>query len=264
MLLITIVVCLLGILLILVYGFYKIRGFQRLMVSEVQQRIPNFVFRNSRNEFGQLEALLGLFLELGISKSLPPTRGWAMSPDSLREIALYALHYRPEVIVECGSGVSTVILARCAAINKGGHVYSLEHLPELAERTSQELERHGLKDWATVMSGPLCPYELKGEEWPWYSIKALPSVGLDMVVIDGPPMETHNLARYPAGPLLFSKLNPAAAVFLDDSDREQERIILQRWADEFPEFRQEVRICEKGCVVLWKDARKHLEARATG
>lgn len=249
-----------AILAVLVYGLSKIRTFQRHMYRSIDERIPQLLTRELNTQlhthFRQVEALAGLFLELGITRSLPATRGWAASPDFLREIALHALHARPKVIAECGSGVSTVVLARCLQMNRTGHVYSLEHLAQHAEKTRRELERQGLQDWATVLTAPLRSYELHGDTYSWYSTEQLPSVGLDMLVIDGPPIGTSHLARYPAGPLLFSHLNAPATAFLDDADRQDERTILQRWAGEFPELNQERRDCEKGCAVLWKQAIK--------
>lgn len=250
----------LAILGVLVYGLSKIRAFQRHMYKSIDERIPQLLAREFNTQlhthFRQIEALAGLFLELGLTRSLPATRGWAASPDFLRELALHALLARPKVIAECGSGVSTVVLARCLQMNRAGHVYSLEHLAEHAEKTRQELERQGLQDWATVLTAPLRSYEFHGEAYSWYSTEQLPSVGLDMLVIDGPPIGTSPLARYPAGPLLFGRLNVPATVFLDDADRQDERTILQRWAKEFQELHQEHRDCEKGCAVLWKQAIK--------
>src|SRR3712207_1794767 len=77
------------------------------------------------DSFRQPEALFGLYLELGFRKSLPPTRGWAASPDILLQLTQHARETHPNVVVECGSGASTVVLARCAELNGGGHVYSL-------------------------------------------------------------------------------------------------------------------------------------------
>lgn len=138
-------------------------------------------------------------------------------------------------------------------MNGMGHIYSLEHLPDQADKTRQELSRQGLEARATVLTAPLCPYTIQGEQFTWYATEELPSLPCDMLLIDGPPATTGNLARYPAGPLLFSRLSQKAAIFLDDSNREQEQAILARWTQEFPQLRREVRNCEKGCVVLWKE-----------
>jgi predicted O-methyltransferase YrrM len=205
--------------------------------------------------FRQLEALQGLYAELGIGKSLPATRGWAASPDFLLALARHALQERPRTVVECSSGVSTVVLARCMQINGAGMVYSLEHDALYAQATRAELERHGLAGFATVLVAPLRMLDIGAAQWPWYAHEALPaSLAIDLLAIDGPPMDSGALARYPAGPALFHRLAPNAAVFLDDAGRAAESAILQRWNNEFPQLSQTLLACEKGCAVLRRDA----------
>ena len=163
------------------------------------------------------------------------------------------MQFRPASIVECGSGVSTTVLAHCLARVRAGHLYSLEHLPDQADKVRLELTQHGLEANATVLTAPLRPYAINGEQFMWYAMDELPAMKWDMLLIDGPPAMAGPLARYPGGPLLFDLLNPKAGIFLDDSLREQEQAILARWGQEFPHLRQEVRNCEKGCVVLWNE-----------
>src|SRR4029453_6873879 len=67
--------------------------------------------------FRQLEALVGLHAILRPDRDLPETRGWSASPDFLLGLVAHAMATRPRVIVECGSGVSTVLLARCLSLN---------------------------------------------------------------------------------------------------------------------------------------------------
>ena len=154
-------------------------------------------------------------------------------------------------MVECSSGTSTLVLARCMQLNGAGMVFSLEHDPGYARLTRAQLRRHGLEDWAQVLDAPLRPHPLDGEKWPWYDISALPAtLEIDLLVIDGPPQATRSLARYPAGPLLFKSLGRGASVFLDDAARPDERTVLLRWQKEFPALDQSNRPCEKGCAVL--------------
>jgi predicted O-methyltransferase YrrM len=241
---------LVAVLVATLYTLHKVRR-AHIMLYEIQNR--------SRHDlddlFHQVEALQGLYVDLELGKSLPSTRGWAASPDFLQQIARHALEKKPEVAVECSSGTSTVVLARCMQLNGLGRVYSLEHDPEYAQATRNQLARHGLTEWATVLDAPLRSHEIKGEVWPWYMEGVLPAdCQIDMLTIDGPPMNTRSLARYPAGPILFPRLRAHAAVFLDDSVRHDEKKILETWRDEFPELRQTYRACEKGCAVLLKDA----------
>jgi hypothetical protein len=180
---------------------------------------------------------------------LPPTRGWAASPDFLAVLARHAAA-GPRVIVECGSGASTVVLARACERNGRGHVWSLEHLPDMAERTRAWLAEQGLADYATVIDAPLVPQALAGHAGVWYSTDELPDLPIDMLVVDGPPGSSGRLARYPAGPRLFPRLSMHGSVFVDDFHRPDERAIVARWQQEFPALALTSVPCEKGAVVL--------------
>jgi len=244
-------ILLITVLLLLIYTFHKVRRIH-LMLYNVKNQLQELSNKGLDNLFNQLEALNSLYLDLDFKKSLPPTRGWYASPDILFLIANHVLSKKPKVVVECGSGVSTLILARSLQINSIGHVYSLEHLTEYAQETQTLLKKHGLSEWATVINAPLKAYEMKEEAWPWYFIEKLPQTGIDMLVIDGPPGDTRPLARYPAGPFLFNRLNIGAFVFLDDANRSDEKEILKIWKEEHPDLKQEVSYCEKGCAILDK------------
>lgn len=201
--------------------------------------------------FRQVEALQGLYVDLDLRHSLPPTRGWAASPDFLAELATHVRSERPRVVVECSSGASTLVLARSLQLNGGGKVYSLEHDPLYARQTRLQLARHGLSEFAEVLDAPLCNVTLDGARYEWYDHAVLPPMGpIGMLVIDGPPQDTCVQARFPAGPLLFPRLGAGAAVFLDDAKRPAETATVARWREAFPALMFEMRACEKGCAVL--------------
>jgi predicted O-methyltransferase YrrM len=233
-------------LLLCAYTLHKVRLIH-LMLYDVRDQSHH----ESAGLFRQLEALQGLYTDLGLSRSLSGTRGWAASPDFLLELTRHALTDKPKVVVECSSGISTMVLARCMQMNGSGKVFSLEHDPAYARETRRQLDRHGLSAWADVIDAPLTAREFAGATWPWYATDGLPrDAEFDMLVIDGPPQATRSLARYPAGPALFGCLSPGAAVFLDDARRPDEQQILRRWADEYPEIEQRQLPCEKGAAVL--------------
>lgn len=235
-----------AILLLCAYTLHKVRLIH-LLLHDVRDQSQ----RENAGLFRQLEALQGLYTELGLKHSLPDTRGWAASPDFLLEMARHALAERPQLVVECSSGTSTLVLARCMQINGTGKVYSLEHDPAYARQARQQLARHGLSDWAVVLDAPLAAQDFDGATWPWYATDGLPAIEeIDMLAIDGPPQATRSLARYPAGPALFGRLAPGAAVFLDDARRPDEQEILRRWALQYPEMEQRQLNCEKGAAVL--------------
>lgn len=233
--------------LLSLYQLHKLRAIHLLLYQVKDQHHGDIA-----GLYQQFEALLSLNTELALTKSLPGTRGWAASPDFLLELVRHARGHRPCSVVECSSGTSTLVLARCMQMNGKGKVYSLEHDPHFAARTRWQLRAHGLSDWAEVLDAPLTPQHLAGELWPWYSTVGLPqTIAIDMLVIDGPPQSTRPLARYPAGPVLFERMAQDGHVFLDDAKRADEQAMLQRWQREFPAWRQSSRPCEKGCAVLY-------------
>ncbi|GJJ03157.1 hypothetical protein RugamoR64_36950 [Duganella rhizosphaerae] len=230
------------------YALHKLRNVHILLYDVRDQ-----YHHGQAGLFRQLEALQGLYVELDLKHSLPPTRGWAASPDFLLEVARHARTLHQATVVECSSGISTLVLARCMQLNGGGKVYSLEHDRQFAAQTRAQLHRHGLQDWATVVDAPLTPYDIDGLSWPWYDLAQLPELPvIDLLVIDGPPQATRPQARFPAGPLLFPRLNAGAAVFLDDAARADEQAILQRWRQAFPALAYTTQACEKGCALLRK------------
>ncbi len=54
-------------------------------------------------------------------------------------------------------------------LNARGHVYSLEHDPEYAEKTRKELQKHNLDEWATIIDAPLMKYTIENRAYEWYT-----------------------------------------------------------------------------------------------
>ncbi|TXL65955.1 class I SAM-dependent methyltransferase [Zeimonas arvi] len=234
-------------LLVLAACFHKIRR-THLATYEISEN-GRATRREAEALFDQIHALLSLGCRLQLPKALPPMRGWAASPDFLLLLANEILDREVRTVLECSSGSSTVIAARCLQLRGRGHVYSLEHDPQYADKTRALLKEHRLQEWATVIDAPLVTRE---GETPWYSLSNLPATldNVDLLVIDGPPGGLGPLARYPALPRLHERLAASSTIILDDASREGEQRILERWKTEFPEFRQEFLHLEKGAAVL--------------
>ena len=71
-----------------------------------QKRLREHVTSSQRRLFAQVEAMGWLQQQLGLQHPLPPTRGWAASPDLLVELVRLIDETRPEHVLELGSGVS--------------------------------------------------------------------------------------------------------------------------------------------------------------
>ena len=233
------------------YGLYKARQIHRTLYG------TDFVARNLSSEILRNVQNLDLLAhELDLGRPLPPLRGWVASPDVLLILARHIRRFTPEVIVECGSGASTIVLARAAQLNGRGRVVSIDHDAAFAESTREMLRDFGLADCAEVIFAPLRQVEVDGSSWEWYGLDAWPNAApIDLLFVDGPPGDAPRpLARYPAGPMLFPWLSPDGAVFVDDTDRPGESEILKRWHAEFPQLTQRVHLCEKGCYELRREA----------
>lgn len=207
--------------------------------------------RYFRQLFRQMQFLQALQQELKLPKSLPPTGGKAGSPDFLKCLADHVLAANPKTVVECGSGVSTVVVARCLQLNGAGHIFSLEHLPQFAEQTRTELDRQNLSEWASVLDAPLTEYKFSGRNYLWYRAEQIPDGPIDLLIVDGPPARTGSTPRYPAGPMLFQRLSPDGAIFIDDAARGEELANIERWSKQFSHLRFETNTDEfqKGLCV---------------
>lgn len=186
------------------------------------------------------------------SGPIPPGDSWAAAPDLLLHLVEQIRSRRPALIVELGSGTSTLWLATALrTFGIPGRVVSLEHDPGYREQTAQGLGRLGLGDFAEVRLAPLEQFTVQGGTWPWYAASAWRDLrGCGLLFVDGPPGWSAPLARYPAVPLLADALVPGAAVFLDDHDRADEQAIVTRWLQQYPAWSLERLAHRKGTAVL--------------
>jgi len=198
----------------------------------------------------ELEAVLRLGEALGLMQGLPYVRHWSAAPDFLALLVDHLRREWPTIIVECGSGLSTLIQGQVCALNGHGRVWSLEHVPDCAAQTRAELARYGLTRVATVLDAPLRRYRLGAEEYDWYDLSVLAAPAIDLLVVDGPPGRLGPLTRYPALPLLRGRLAPGCTTLLDDADRPDEQAIVARWCPEFRDLTLDRPATARGCAVL--------------
>jgi predicted O-methyltransferase YrrM len=212
----------------------------------------NEIKREIRQTFRQLEALQNLNTLLPANDVLPATRGWAASPDLLVVLVDLVISERPSLVVECGSGASTLWLALAMRrFGIDGRIIALDHDPVFGGKTRDLLARHGVRDLAEVRDAPLESFSLEGETYSWYARRAWADVtGIDLLFVDGPPATTGHQARYPALPLLSGSLSPAATVVLDDLVVPDMQKVLGLWLDAYPDFGSEILPLEKQAAVL--------------
>jgi predicted O-methyltransferase YrrM len=205
-----------------------------------------------KQTFRQLEALQNLNAVLPANDVLPATRGWAASPDLLAVLVDLVVAERPSLVVECGSGASTLWLALAMRrFGIDGRVVALDHDPVFGGKTRDLLARHDVGDLAEVRDAPLESFSLDGETYSWYARRAWEDLTeIDLLFVDGPPATTGHLARYPALPLLSGALSPVVTAVLDDLVVPDMQKVLRRWLDAYPDFGSEILALEKQAAVL--------------
>ncbi len=227
----------------------------------------------SQQNLSQLESFMRLQNYLGSNFVLPEMHGWAVSPDfgvlliNLLEADAY------DFVIEFGSGVSTAIVARILQKQKQRKpdkytvFVSFDHLERYFNQTRQQLTAAGVLDHVQLELVPLVDFTtVEQRVFQYYdcapSLKAAaaklnthqPRV---LVLVDGPPAATGELARYPALPAVLSVLPEQATVdfLLDDYIRQDEKNIVAAWEQDLtqqqrPHSKTEYEKMEKQACLL--------------
>jgi predicted O-methyltransferase YrrM len=203
-----------------------------------------------------LDKYKALQSQLDLHQGLPYTPNWSAEADFIQIIVDACLESKPERILECSSGLTTLMLARCCQINGAGHVISLEDGLQYAENTRNYIDRYDLGDYASVVHAPLQEIVVDGQSYAWYATGAIPETGIDMLVIDGPSGFIQKHSRYPALPVCYSRLSDSCAVYLDDAAREDEQAIVRLWQIQYQDLKPEYRATTRGCSILSRDGSK--------
>jgi predicted O-methyltransferase YrrM len=229
-------------------------GTESQRTLDTVRRIESRLGTELKQTFRQVEAMQNLSAILPASDVLPATRGWAASPDLLLVLVDQVIAQRPSLVVECGSGASTLWLALALRrFGIDGRIVALDHDLVFAGKTRDFLARHGVSDLAEVRDAPLEDFSLADGTYSWYARRAWKDLtGIDLLFVDGPPAATGAKARYPALPLLREALNQAATVVLDDLVVPDMQETLRLWLDAYPEFGSEILPLEKQAALLRK------------
>lgn len=172
---------------------------------------------------------------------LSPLRNWASSPDILLKLHNYITNVKPNIIVEFGSGASTLVIADALSQNGKGILYSIEHSVHYGEQTQTLLDDQSLNQYVDLRVKPLESWQ--GEhlnsadaetESKWYAKSSLEGIdNIELVWVDGPPGNICLYSRYPALLALAENLSPDAQVWMDATVRQEEKDICEHWAKKY-------------------------------
>ena len=200
----------------------------------------------------RLQATQNLFALVTPRGPVPMMVGYVASPDVLLLLVQTFLTRRPSLVVECGSGTSTLFLA-LAAQQHGVEcrIVSLDHELAYAEGTRALLAEHGVGHLAEVRHAPLATTSLGAEAGPWYDGAAYEDLhDIGLAFVDGPPGDVGPQARYPMVPLLADRLAQRCVIVLDDANRADERGTAERWRTQLPGFTYRFLPLTRGAAVF--------------
>ena len=153
-------------------------------------------------------------------------RNWPAKEELLAGIAAHAWRTQ-ETILECGCGLSTVLLALIAR-HKGQRVVSIEHIPDYALAIQSTLRRFNLANVELLVS-PLVAYQ----DYDWYELPegTFREQDISLVICDGPPEATRG-CRHGVLPVTLPFLRHEAVILLDDVQAGGASV-LARWKEEY-------------------------------
>lgn len=202
----------------------------------------------------QIQSLLALYHLNNFRHPIPALGGWTATPELLVTIMDVVRKQGARHVVELGSGASTSIVPYF--FEGEGLLTSVEHDGAFLEKTRSQLEVHH-PNRVKLHHGALIDQEIGGETWRWYDVRELRiEQPIDVLVVDGPPLKTHFMARYPALPALYPYLSNSAVIIVDDADRPDEQAMLARWKREFPDIKVEQDFSQKGLARVYVNKTK--------
>ena len=243
---------LLSIVLLLAIGLglaYCIRSL-RALHQKINTRIAREIAVSTKElktsmwqSYRQTEAMQQLLSLLKFSAPVPPTRSWAASPDLLLTLAQLVRKHNPKLVVELGSGVSTLVVAKAGAKK----VISIDNSGEFADKTREVLKEHKVRG-VEIRVAQLKAH-ISGVEW--YDTAVIKDLKrIDLLIVDGPPGSKNPEARMPARAEFIAKLSPKAIIVIDDVNREGERKLAESFAKALPNHVLTIYPHEKGTAVI--------------
>ena len=239
-------------LLILLGTLYCIRSLRALhskvskKSDQITREIQKVTVENKKQSmiaYRQTEAFIQLSNLMQFKSAIPPTRSWAASPDLLLLISETVKKNKPALVVELGSGVSTLVCAKSGARK----VISIDNSEQYGGKTRDLLKEHKVRG-VEIRIAPLRPYA-NGSEW--YEVSALKDLKkIDLLIVDGPPGSKNPEARYPALREFKDKLSAKAIVIIDDVNRDGERKLAEDFAKALPNHTLTILDHEKGTAII--------------
>ncbi len=158
---------------------------------------------------------------------------WSLDEHTIYLLWKMLFERHPEVVIECGAGISTLVLAQYAnmSISEGStmpRIISIEQNYDVKTAIEKRLAMVGLQKFVQIIHGPISEtgnYQLRDVDM----LRCLVGRRADWLLIDGP--SGPDGCRVSTLPLLQRYCKPNAQWFLDDALRDGELAALKAWSD---------------------------------
>ncbi|MBB5284236.1 hypothetical protein HNQ92_002379 [Rhabdobacter roseus] len=175
-------------------------------------------------------------LSNSLNKVYPYTSS-ALSPVHLNLVLNDIIINTRRNIVELGSGISTIIIAKLLQTNSiKAQFTSIEENEDWANYINNCLIEENLIEYCNVMHIPI----KKSENYYWYDLQKIniikQSIGLiDCLIIDGPIAHSKGKENSREKTLyeFYELLDNTKSVFLDDTNRKGEQIAIKNWTKKY-------------------------------
>ncbi len=167
---------------------------------------------------------------------------YALTPASIRTLLALVEAVGATRVLELGSGLSTLVMARHFAAGQGadGHILAVDEDAGHVSAVQHRLEATGGAGNAAVMAVPLVPCDAGRLTTRTYDHRVVaarhpPAADFDLLFIDGPRMGAPGgtaWSRLPTLPFFRPWLRAGALVVLDDALRDMELEIIRLWERE--------------------------------
>lgn len=160
-----------------------------------------------------------------------PFTDWAAGPEYYAHICNDILINRKRSIVEVGTGISTILLARLIKKNNiNAKIMSIDHNAEWQSVVEKNLEADGIRDVVEFICSPV----VQINNHFWYDTSRMnfaKDFFVDTLIVDGPIGGMAPRARYGAVPYFQKFLSQNCyTIYLHDTDREDELNISSEWS----------------------------------
>ena len=199
-----------------------------------------------------------MFSAIRPEQPLPPLKeGNEISPEFAKTLIALINEHSPKLVLELGSGISTLIAAYALKRVGKGKIVSLEQDKERVTIAGDYLEKHKLTKFAEVVFAPLKRIKVGEKYWDWYDRSKIKVKSIDLLVVNGPHGK-RKMIRYPALPILSKKMGKEAPVLVGNTKVNGEGEMLELWLKEFEGFWLERIESERDEAVLrqWKKGMK--------